>query len=99
METEPVAQRFPYQRSLFGDQHLFGFGWGQLVHGEAGGDRRDEQTLHPVGEAFVQCGKYRLPYNGQAVEPSDRLHHDIRRDDIFLEIMQQGMSGMDEFGP
>ena len=45
----------------------------------------------------IPGGEKRFADEWQAVEPAERLDHDIGRDDIFLEIVEQGVAGFEKF--
>lgn len=81
---------------LFSRNHVFGFLGFKFVDRQRGGHRRDHALLqprcHPVVPARAQC----LSQEGQREEPADGFHHDIRRDHIVLEVLEQVMAGLDD---
>ena len=46
----------------------------------------------------VPTGQQRLAQQGQAEEPAEGLHHDIGRDHVFLQVVQERVRGLTELG-
>ena len=96
VQAEPLPQRLPNGRALLSRHHFFCFALGELIDREGGGHRRRHDPPQPSAQLAIPHGEQGFPYEGQAIKPPQRLHHDIRRDDMLSEVMQERMPRADE---
>ena len=83
---------------LLGRNHFFGFFRCDLVDRQGRRHGRHQKLLQPSASRVVPTGQQRLAQQGQTEEPTEGLHHDIGRDHVFLQVVQERVRGLTELG-
>ncbi len=69
----------------------------QFVDGQSRRHGGNEFAPKPVHGVAITGGEKSFADQRQTVKPAQRLDHDIGRDDIFLEIVEQRVTGFEKF--
>ena len=83
--------------ALLCGEHLVHLFPRQLVDGQSRRHGRNEFAPKPVYEVAIAGGEKSFADQWQAVKPAERFNHDIRSEDVFLEIVEQRVAGLEKF--